>query len=320
MQARITAALVAAWLATPCAMAQQAAPYPAKPVRIVVGLAPGGGADTFARFLARSLSDALGQQVVVENRPGAGGLIGGEYVSRAQPDGYTLLVGGSGQLAASLSHRRMDTERDFTPIVLGMDQFFLLVVHPSLPASDVTGLIRLAKARPNDMLFASAGAGSAGHLAMELFNMTAGIRMTHVPYKGAGAAMADVMAGQVPIIFSSPLGTVPVVKSGRLRALATSGPKRSAALPSVPTISESGLPGFGASSFLGMFGPPGLPREIVARLNAEVVRIVERPESREWLLRQGAEPAAGTPEQFAARIRSDLERLGKVIRAIDLKL
>jgi tripartite-type tricarboxylate transporter receptor subunit TctC len=319
MQHGIRAALLAGIVLSSTASAQPAA-YPSKPVRIVVGLAPGGGADTFARFLARNLTETLGQQVVVDNRPGAGGLIGGEFVSRSAADGYTLLVGGSGQLAASLAHRRMDTERDFTPIVLGMDQFFLLTVHPSLPAANVAGLIKLAKARPNDMLFASAGAGSAGHLAMELFNMTAGIKLIHVPYKGAGAALADVMAGQVPIIFSSPLGTVPVVRSGRLRALATSGPKRTAALPEVPTIAESGLAGFAAASFLGMFGPPGLPREIVQRLNGDVVRIIERPESREWLLRQGAEPAAGTPEQFAARIRADLERLGKVIRAIDLKL
>ncbi len=298
----------------------QPAPYPAKPVRIVVGLAPGGGADTFARFIARNLTDTLGQQVVVENRPGAGGLIGGEYVARSPADGYTLLVGGSGQLAASLSHRRMDPERDFTPIVLAMEQYFLLTVHPSFPATNVAALIKLAKARPGDMLYASAGAGSAGHLAMEMFNMTAGIKMIHVPYKGAGAALADVMAGQVPIIFSSPLGTVPVVKTGRLRALATSGPKRMTALPDVPTIAEAALPGFGTASFLGIYGPPGLPREIVTRINGDVVRIIERPENREWLMRQGAEPGAGTPEQFAARIRADVDRLGKVIRAIELKL
>lgn len=298
----------------------QPAPYPAKPVRIIVGLAPGGGADTFARFIARNLTDSLGQQVVVENRPGAGGLIGGEYVSRSPADGYTLLVGGSGQLAASLAHRRMDPERDFTPIVLAMEQYFLLTVHPSFPATNVAALIKLAKARPGDMLYASAGAGSAGHLAMEMFNMTAGIKMIHVPYKGAGAALADVMAGQVPIIFSSPLGTVPVVKTGRLRALATSGPRRMTALPDVPTIAEAALPGFGTASFLGIYGPPGLPREIVARINGDVVRIIDRPENREWLIRQGAEPGAGTPEQFAARIRADVDRLGKVIRAIDLKL
>jgi tripartite-type tricarboxylate transporter receptor subunit TctC len=289
-------------------------------VRIVVGLAPGGGADTFARFLARNLTETLGQQVVVENRPGAGGLIGGEFVSRAAPDGYTLLVGGSGQLAASLAHRRMDPERDLTAIAQGMDQYFLLTVHPSLPAQNVGALIQLARTRANDMLFASAGAGSAGHLAMEHFNMTAGIRMTHVPYKGAGAALADVMAGQVPIIFSSPLGTVPIVRTGRLRALATSGMKRMSTLPDVPTIAESGLPGFEAASFLGLFGPANLPKDVVTRLNADVVAIVERPESREWLQRQGGEPAAGSPERFAARIRSDLERLGRVIRAIGLRL
>ncbi len=320
MQFRIAASLLATVVAVSPAAVAQTTGYPSKPIRIVVGLAPGGGADTFARFIARNLTETLGQQVVVENRPGAGGLIGGEFVSRAAPDGYTLLVGGSGQLAASLAHRRMDPERDFTAIAQGMDQYFLLTVHPSLPAANVAALIRLAQSRPNDMLFASAGAGSAGHLAMEHFNMTARIKMTHVPYKGAGAAMADVMAGQVPIIFSSPLGTVPIVKSGRLRALATSGAKRMSTLPEVPTIAESGLPGFEAASFLGVFGPPGLPKEIVTRLNGDVARIIERPESREWLQRQGGEPVGGTPEQFAARIRADLERLGKIVRTIGLRL
>lgn len=319
MQSCHAALLLATVIASPVAVAQTTG-YPGKPVRIVVGLAPGGGADTFARFIARNLTETLGQQVVVENRPGAGGLIGGEFVSRSAPDGYTLLVGGSGQLAASLAHRRMDPERDLTAIAQGMDQYFLLTVHPSLPASNVASLIKLAKSRPNDMLFASAGTGSAGHLAMEHFNLSAGIRMTHVPYKGAGAAMADVMAGQVPIIFSSPLGTVPIVKTGRLRALATSGTRRMSTLPDVPTIAESGLPGFEAASFLGVFGPPAMPKDIVARLNGDVVRIIERPDSREWLLRQGGEPAAGTPEQFAARIRSDLDRLSKVVRAIGLRL
>lgn len=294
--------------------------YPAKVVRIVVPLAPGGGADTFGRYLARQLSDSLGQQFIVENRPGGGGLVGGEYVARSAPDGYTLLVGGSGQIAVSLTHRRLNVEREFTPIVLAMDQQFLLAVHPSLPVANVQALIALAKARPSDLIYASAGTGSAGHLAMEMLNTAAGIKLLHVPYKGAGAALADVMAGQVGIIFSSPLGTMPIVRAGRLRAIATSGARRMAALPEIPTVAESGVAGFETSSFLGLLGPVGLPREIVARLNAEVVRIVERPETREWLIKQGAEPSPGTAEQFAARIRGDIERFGKLVRALNLKL
>jgi tripartite-type tricarboxylate transporter receptor subunit TctC len=295
-------------------------PYPSKTVRVIVPLSPGGGADTFARFLTRQLSESLGQQFIVDNRPGAGGLVGGEYVARSTPDGYTLMIGGSGQIASSLTHRRLDILRDFTPIVLAMDQQFLLVVHPSLPVASVADLIKLAKSRPSDLVFASAGRGSAGHLAMEMFMATAGIKMLHVPYKGAGAALADVMSGQVPVIFSSPLGTVPLVKAGRVRAVATSGARRMAALPGTPTIAESGLSGFGTSSFLGLLGPAGLPRDIVDKLNAEVVRIVQRPESRDWLLRVGAEPAPGTPEQYAERIRHDLERLGRLIDRLNLRI
>jgi tripartite-type tricarboxylate transporter receptor subunit TctC len=315
------------WVVFTLAITSAAAPglgqsqaYPSKPVRLIVPLAPGGGADTFGRFLARQLTDSLGQQVIVDNRPGGGGLIGGEYVARALPDGYTLIVGGSGQLAVSLTHRRLNIERDFTPIALAMDQQFLLVAHPSLPVRSVAELIKLAKSRPGDLIYASAGTGSAGHLAMELFVTTAGIQLLHIPYKGAGAAMADVLAGQVPLIFSSPLGTMPIVKSGRLRALAVSGARRTVALPELPTVAESGLPGFETSSFLGLLGPAGLPADIVKRLSTEVLGIIQRPETREWLLRLGAEPAPGSADQFAARIRSDLERLDKLIRTINLKL
>ncbi len=311
--------LVVIALLAQAALAQTAA-YPSKSVRIVVPLAPGGGADTFGRFIARQLSEAIGQQFIVENRPGGGGLVGGEFVSRSAPDGYTLLIGGSGLIATSLSHRRLDIERDFTPIAFGMDQHFLLVVHPSLPMRTTAELIRFARARPGELAFASAGTGSAGHLAMEMFNASAGIKLLHVPYKGAGAALADVISGQVPVIFSSPLGTVPVVRAGRLRALATSGARRMAALPDIPTISESGLKGFEATSFLGLLGPAALPREVVTKLNAEVGRSIERPEAREWLQRQGGEPAPGTPEQFAARIRRDVERLGKLVKALDLRI
>ena len=298
----------------------QAAAYPAKPVRFIVPLAPGGGADTFARFLARPLSQSLGQQVIVENRPGASGVIGGEYVVRSAPDGYTLLIGGTGQLVASITQRKIDMERDFTPIALAMDQPYLLVVHPSLPVKSIPELVKFVRARPGEIIYASAGMGSAGHIAMELLRVAMGVDMLHVPYKGAGAALADVVAGQVPIIFSSPLGTVPLVRAGRLRPLAVSGAQRMVALPEVPTVAESGYTGFATAAFLGLLGPIGVPREIVTRLSSEVVAIVQRSETREWMHRQGAEPAPGAPDKLAERIRSDLERMNKLIRDHNLKL
>jgi tripartite-type tricarboxylate transporter receptor subunit TctC len=285
-----------------------------------VPLAPGGGADTFARFLARPLTQSLGQQVIVENRPGASGTIGGEYVVRSAPDGYTLLVGGTGQLVASLTQRKIDMERDFTPIVLAMDQPYMLVVHPSLPVKSVAELIKFVRARPGQVVYASSGMGTAGHIAMELLRDAMAVDMLHVPYKGAGAALADVVAGQVPIIFSSPLGTVPLVRTGRLRPLAVSGTHRMETLPEVPTISESGVTGFSTAAFLGLLGPVGLPSDIVNRLSTEVIRIIQRPESKEWLLRQGAEPAPGAPEQLAERIRTDLARFEKLLRDNKLKL
>jgi tripartite-type tricarboxylate transporter receptor subunit TctC len=306
------------WMALPCRA--QTAPYPTKPIRFVVPLAPGGGADTFARFMARAMSPALGQQVLVDNRPGASGAIGGEYVARSTPDGYTLLIGGTGQLVASITQRRIDMERDFTPIALGMDQPYLLTVHPSLPVHSVAELIKFVRARPGEVVYASAGTASAGHIAMELLRMAMQVDMVHVPYKGAGAALADVVAGQVPIIFSSPLGTLPLIRAGRLRALAVSGTRRMSALPEVPTVHEAGVKGFATAAFLGLFGPAGLPRDIVARLSGEMIKIVERPDAREWLVKQGAEPAPGTPEQLAERVRSDFERMSRLLRETNLKL
>jgi len=302
----------------PCAVFAQA--YPTKPIRFIVPLAPGGGADTFARFLARPMSQVLGQQVIVENRPGGSGTIGGEYVVRSAPDGYVLLIGGTGQLVASITQRKIDMERDFTPIALGMDQPYLLTVHPSLPVRTVDELVKFVRARPGDVIYASAGMGTAGHIAMELLRMATKVEMVHVPYKGAGAALADVVAGQVPIIFSSPLGTVPLVRAGRLRALAVGSAQRMAALPEVPTVHEAGVKGFSAAAFLGLFGPPNLPRDLVNRLSGEMIKIIQRPESAEWLTKQGAEPAPGTPEQLAERVRSDLDRMNRLIRDFNLKL
>jgi tripartite-type tricarboxylate transporter receptor subunit TctC len=315
---RLLAGVALALLAFPRPALAQA--YPVKPIRLIVPLAPGGGADTLGRYLAKHLTDILGQQVIVDNRPGGGGLVGGELVARAPPDGYTLLVGGSGQIVTSLTHGKLDVRKDYTPIAMAMEQPSLLVAHTSLPIRSVADLVKLSKARRGELNYASAGTGSTGHLAMEMFKTAARIELVHVPYKGAGAALTDVMSGQVPLLFSSPLGTLPFVKAGRLRALAVSGTRRMSGMPEIPTVAESGVPGFHATFFLGLLGPAALPRDIVTRLNTETVRIVQRRDVRDWLAQQGAEPVTGTPEDFAARIRTDLERTAKVVREAGLRL
>jgi tripartite-type tricarboxylate transporter receptor subunit TctC len=291
-----------------------------KPIRLVVPLAPGGGNDALARFVAKHLAEALGQPLVVENRSGGGGVVGGEFTARAAPDGYTLAVGGSGLMVASLTYRKFDLTKDFTAIAPVGEYASLLVVHPSLPVKSVAELIRFAKARPGELNYGSAGNGSAGHLVMEMFRSRAGINIVHVPYKGAGPALTEAMAGQVSLLFSNPLGSIAIVRSGRLRGLGVSGPRRLSALPEVPTIAESGLPGFSSTFFLGLLGPAGLPREIVARLNSESNKALQRRDVQEWMATQGMEPMGGSPEEFAARIRSDYEVMIKVIREAGMKL
>jgi tripartite-type tricarboxylate transporter receptor subunit TctC len=303
-----------------CPTAAHAQTYPAKPVRVIVPLAPGGGNDTLARFIAKQVTEGLGQAVIVENRPGGGGLVGGEFAARAAPDGYTLVFGGSGLLVVTLAYRKLDMQKDFTPIALIGEYASLLVVHPSLPVKSVADLIRFAKARPGQLNYGSAGTGSAGHLVMEMFRGQAGIDMVHVPYKGAGPALTEVMAGQVSVLFNNPLGSVAFVKAGRLRPLAVSGPRRVAALPDVPTVAEAGLPGFNATFFLGLLGPAGLPREIVMRLNGEAARALQRRDVQDWLATQGMDPLGGSPEEFAARIRTDIEKIAKVIRDTGMRL
>ena len=312
--------LVLGWTALCACTLPQAQTFPAKPMRLVVPLAPGGGNDTLARYMGKYLTESLGQSVVVENRVGGGGIAGGEYVSRAAPDGYTLVVAGSGLIVATLTHKQLNFQRDFTPIALIGEYATLLVCHPSLPVTDVRGLIKLAQARPGQLNFASAGNGSAGHLVMEMFRSAARIDVVHIPYKGAGPAATDVMAGQASLLFNNPLGSIPHVRSGRLRALGGSGARRIAAMPEVPTIAESGLPGFEATFFLGLLGPPGLPRDIVARLNGETVKIVQRREFQEMLALQGMEAMSGTPEDFAARIKSEIDKTVKVVRESGMKL
>jgi tripartite-type tricarboxylate transporter receptor subunit TctC len=287
---------------------------------MIVPLAPGGGNDTLARFMAKHLTESLGQQVIVDNRPGGGGLVGGEFVARAGPDGYTLIVSGSGLLVVTLTYRKLDMQKDLTPIAMIGEYASLLVAHPSLPVKSVAELIKFAKSRPGQLNYGSAGTGSGTHLVMEMFRIRAGLDMVHVPYKGAGPALTEVMAGQVSVLFSNPLGSAGFVKAGRLRPLAVSGPRRIAALPDVPTVAESGLPGFSSTFFLGLMGPAGVPREIVARLNSETLKALQRRDVQDWFATQGMDPLGGSPEDFAARIRTDIEAMANVMRDAGMRL
>ncbi len=298
----------------------QAQNYPVKPIRLIVPLAPGGGNDTLARYVAKYLTESLGQSVVVENRAGGGGLAGGEYAARSAPDGYTLIVAGSGLIVVTLTHKQLNFQRDFTPITSIGEYAALLVSHPSLPVTNLRELIKLAQSRPGQLNFASAGNGSAGHLVMEMFRSAAKIDVVHIPYKGAGPAATEVMAGQVSLLFNNPLGSMPHVKAGRLRALAISGAQRIKAMPEVPTVAESGLPGFDATFFLGLLGPLALPRDIVAKLNTETVKIVQRRDVQDALTLQGMEAMSGTPEEFATRIKSEMEKTAKVVRESGMRL
>jgi len=313
----LSLAVIVALVASGAVHAQN---YPSKPVRLVVPLAPGGGNDTLARYLGKYLTESLGQSVIIENRTGGGGLAGGEYAARSAPDGYTLIVAGSGLIVVTLTHKQLNFQRDFTPIANIGEYAALLVTHPSLPVKNVRELIKLAQSRPGQLNFASAGNGSAGHLVMEMFRSAAKIDVVHIPYKGAGPAATEVMAGQVSLLFNNPLGSMPHVKAGRLRALAISGPRRIVAMPDVPTIAESGLPGFEATFFLGLLGPLALPRDIVTRLNAETVKIVQRREVQDALALQGMEAVSGTPEDFAARIKSEMNKTAKVVRESGMRL
>jgi tripartite-type tricarboxylate transporter receptor subunit TctC len=318
--AAITAVIAAVGVVAVCAERAHAQTYPVKSVRLIVPLAPGGGNDTLARYIARQITEGLGQQVIVENRPGGGGLVGGEYAARANPDGYTLVFGGSGLLVVTLAYRKLDMQKDFTPVALVGEYASLLVVHPSLPVKSVSELIAFAKARPGQLNYGSAGTGSAGHLVSEMFRLRAGLDMVHIPYKGAGPALTELLAGQVSMLFNNPLGSIGYVKSGRLRPLGVSGPRRIAAFPDVPTIAEAGLPGFSATFFLGLMGPAGIPKDVVARLNAEVVKALQKREVQEWLAAQGMDALGGTPDDFAVRVKTDVSAMARVMREANVRL
>lgn len=298
------------------AAAPGAASYPTKPLRIVVPLSAGGPTDTLARVIGQQLTEKWGQPVIIENRPGAGGNIGAEMVAKAAPDGYTLFMGTSGPLSINqslYSKLPFDPARDFAPVVLVASAPFVVAINPSVPAKSVKDLIALAKSKPGQLNF-GAVSGSAAHLATELFKSMAGIDMVHVAYKGAAPATTDLVAGVLQLSFASTPGVMPNVKAGKLTALAVTSPKRLSQLPDVPTLAESGLAGYEASVWYGLVAPAKTPRAIIVRLNAEINKILQDPDTRQKLLANDFEPAGSTPEQFGTYIKAETAKWGKVIK------
>jgi tripartite-type tricarboxylate transporter receptor subunit TctC len=291
--------------------------YPSRPIRLVVPFPAAGTTDLLARAMAQKLSEALGQQVVVDNHPGAGGNIGSDIVAKAAPDGYTLLMGTVGTHAINVSlYAKMpyDAVKDFVPIVLVAGVPNVLVVNPALPVKTVADLIKLAKDKPGAINFASSGNGTSIHLSGELFKSLTGVQMTHVPYKGSAPALTDLIGGQVQIMFDNLPSALPHIKAGKLRAIAVTSTKRAPALPDLPTIAESGVPGFEASSWFGVLAPAGTPREVVLRINAEANKALQAGDMKEKLLGQGAEAVGNSPEFFADYIKSETVKWAKVVK------
>jgi tripartite-type tricarboxylate transporter receptor subunit TctC len=299
-----------------------AAEYPGKPIRMIVPFAPGGGVDFTARLVGQKLGAALGQTVVADNRAGAGGVIGTELAAKSAPDGYTLLLGSAGPLAIlpGISARLpYDPLRDFAPVALASTLPFLLVVHPSLPAKSLAELIALAKARPGQLNYATAGNGSTTHLVIELFKSMAGIDIVHVPYKGAAPAVADLLAGQVQLMAGDLSTLMPQVKAGKLRALAVTASKRSALAPDLPTVAEAGVDGFEASGWFGVLAPAATPRALVMRLNAAINAALGAADARERVNALGGDAAGGSPAEFGVRMRDDLAKWKRLITTLGLR-
>ena len=297
--------------------------YPARPIRIVVPFPAGGATDLLARAVAQKLTEAWGQSVVVDNRPGAGGNIGSELVARAAPDGYTLEMGTVGTHAINASlYAKMpyDHVKDFAPVILVAGVPNVLVINPALPVNSVPALIAYAKANPGKLNFASSGSGTSIHLSGELFKVMAGVQMTHVPYKGSAPALQDLLGGQVQVMFDNLPPSLPQIKAGKLRALAVTSATRAPALPDVPTIGESGLPGYEASSWFGVLAPAGTPPAIIAKLNAEIAAWLATPEAKEKMLALGANAAGGSPEDFAKHIAAETAKWQRVVRESGAKV
>jgi tripartite-type tricarboxylate transporter receptor subunit TctC len=297
--------------------------YPNKPIRLIVPFPPGGGNDVIARVVGQELSERFGQQVVIDNRAGGNGIVGLQALAQAAPDGYTIGVGAAGPMAVNPSlYEKLpyDPVKDFAPVTNLVIFPLLLVTHPSLPAKNTRELLALVKAKPGEIFYASPGSGNSGHLAGALFNSLAKVNITHVPYKGTGPAISDLLGGQVQLLFSSIPSVLAHVQQGRLNALAVGSAQRLRSLPDIPTIAESGVPGYEAYSWVGMIAPAHTPKEIVTRLNREIVDILKKKEVEEKLNQQGAIPVGDTPEQFAGYIKAEIKKWGTVVKSANIKL
>jgi tripartite-type tricarboxylate transporter receptor subunit TctC len=311
----VAAAAVGLFAAPVTASAQA---YPTRPIQVIVPFAGGSASDVVMRILLDRMAKSIGQPFIVDNRPGAGGNIGSDLVAKSKPDGYTLLMGTVGTHAINPSlYKNMpyDHVKDFVPVILVAGVPNVLVVNPSLPVHSVPELIAYAKANPGKLNFASSGNGTSIHLSGELFKAMTGVEMTHVPYKGSAPALTDLIGGQVQLMFDNLPSSLPFIKAGKLRALAVTSGARAAALPDLPTLAESGLPGFEASSWFGVLAPAGTPRDIVAKLNGAIAGWLASPEAKEKLLAQGAIAAGGTPEDFARHIGAETSKWAKVVKA-----
>jgi len=305
------------------ALAAGAADYPARPIRLIVPQAPGSASDTVARLVAAGLGEQIGQQIVVDNRPGGALLIGMEMIARATPDGYTIGYAPVGALAISpnvASHVPFNVLKDFRAVAQIANNQMLLAATPSLPVTGVRGLVAYAKEHPGELSNASSGNGTPGHVGFELFKLMSGTRIVHVPYKGGAAAITDLISGRVQLVMESLNSITPYAKAGRVRALAVTGASRSPALPDVPTVAEAGVPGFEATTWNGIIAPAGVPPALVAQLNAQINRMLASQSLRARFAAIGAEPAGGTPEQFAALIRSEYAKWGDVVRRSGAKM
>ena len=295
--------------------------YPDRPVRMIVPFVPGGGSDTIARMVGPKLAEALGRPLVIDNRAGAGGTVGVDLVAKAAPDGYTLLLGTPGGLSVNPNLRRTPYRlSDFAPITQLSTSPLVVVLHPSVPANSVKELIAMARAKPGQLNFGSSGNGSIEHLGGELFKTMTGVNLTHIPYKGAALSIADLLGGQIQILFENMPPVLGHIRSGKLKALGVAAARRSAFLPDIPTVGEAGVPGYEASSWFGVLAPAATPKPIVARLNALIVNVLQMREIRERLAGMGFEPVGNTPEQFGEYLKAKMAEIGKLIKAADLKL
>ena len=294
--------------------------FPNKPIRLIVPYAPGGGAGVLARIVGQKLTESWGQQVVVDNRPGGNGTIGGEALIKSPPDGYTiLLVTGTHVINPLLLPTPYDAIKDFAPVATVTGYELILVLHPAVPADNLKELVALAKSKPGQLNYATVGIGNSGHLTTELFNLMTGVKMQHVPYKGSAPALIDLLGGQVQLTVVAPSSTIQHIKNGKLKAIAISGDTRLAALPQVPTFTEAGLPGFEVKNWYGILAPAATPKPVIDKLAAQIALLLEMPDTREKIVGQGMDPYVSTPEQFARLIKADTEKWGKVIKAANIK-